>query len=127
MLKLISNVSRRGLVLGALALCLTTTAAWARVNSQAPFDYPGVNSGGNLDANLGTSGFINLNVNTNTGKFHAFGKNVVGNLSGKAQTFMNAEVDVNAPIPIIFTSSRYSCSKKGVASVAASGMALPPA
>ena len=123
MLKLISNVSRRGLVLGALALCLTTTAAWARVNSQAPFDYPGVNPGGNLDANLGTSGFINLNVNTNTGKFHAFGKNVVRNLSGKAQTFTNVPFNIeNATV----TSSRYSCLKKGFASVAASGMVLPP-
>ena len=127
MLKLISNVSRRGLVLGALALCLTTTAAWARVTySQAPCYYPGVNPDGNLNVNLGRLGAININVNTNTGKVHAFGKNVVGNLSGKAQTFINAEVDVIAPIPVTFTSSRYSCSKKGFATVAASGMALPP-
>ena len=125
MLKLISNVSRRGLVLGALALCLTTTAAWARVNSQVPFVYPGVDPGGNLDDGpLGTSGLINLNVNTNTGKFHAFGKNVVRNLSGKAQTFTNVPFDIqNATV----TSSRYSCLKKGVASVAASGMVSPAA
>ena len=124
MLKLISNLSRRGLVLGALALCLTTTAAWARVNSQVPFLYPGVDPEGNLDGMLGTSGLINYNVNTNTGKFKASGKATVPNLSGKAQTFINVPFDIqNATV----TSSRYSCSKKGVASLAASGMALPPA
>ena len=125
MLKLISNLSRRGLVLGALALCLTTTTAWAlNVNGQVLSFYPGVDPEGNLDGMLGTSGLININVNTNTGKFKASGKNVVQNLSGKAQTFKNVPFDIqNATV----TSSRYSCSKKGVASVAASGMALPPA
>ena len=122
MLKLISNVSRRGLVLGALALCLTTTAAWARVNAQVPCFYLGVNEGGNLDVTLGTSAFINFNVNTNTGKFKASGKATVQNLSGKTQTFAN--VPVISPVPATYTSSRYSCSKKGVASVAASGMVL---
>jgi len=109
------------LVLGALALCLTTTAAWARVNGQAPCFYPGVNVGGNLDDALGAEAFINFNVNTETGKFHASGKATVQNLSGKAQTFINVPVNVDAPV--IFTSSRYSCSKKGAASLAASGMA----
>ncbi|MCX7408613.1 MAG: hypothetical protein NTZ32_11090 [Planctomycetales bacterium] len=125
MLKLISNVSRRGLVLGALALCLTTTTAWAlNVNAQVPCFYPGVNAGGNLDGMLGTSGLININVNTNTGKFHASGKATVQNLSGERQTFTNVPFDIqNATV----TSSRYSCSKKGVASLAGSGMALPPA
>ena len=126
MLKLISNVSRRGLVLGALALCLTTTTAWAlNQNVQIPCLYFGVNAEGNLDGILGTSGLINFNVNTNTGKFKASGKATVQNLSGKAQTFINVPVNVDSPV--MFTSSRYSCSKTGKASVAASGMALPPA
>ena len=120
MLKLISNVSRRGLVLGALALCLTTTTAWA-LNVQLPCLYPGVNAGGNLDGSLGFVGAINFNVNTNTGKFRASGKATVQNLSGKAQTFINVPVNVDSPV--MFTSSRYSCSKTGKASVAASGMA----
>ena len=120
MLKLISNVSRRGLVLGALALCLTTTAAWAHVNIQVPCFYPGVNEGGNLDDELGAAAFINFNINTETGKFHASGKATVQNLSGKAQIFINVPVIVE--FPVMFTSSRYSCSKKGVASVAGSGM-----
>ena len=119
MLKLISNVSRRGLVLGALALCLTTTTAWA-LNVQTLCLYPGVNAGGNLDGSLGLIGLINFNVNTNTGKFRASGKATVQNLSGKAQIFINVPVIVE--FPVMFTSSRYSCSKKGVASVAGSGM-----
>ena len=119
MLKLISNVSRRGLVLGALALCLTTTTAWA-LNVQTLCLYPGVNAGGNLDGSLGLIGLINFNVNTKTGKFHASGKATVQNLSGKAQIFINVPVIVE--FPVMFTSSRYSCSKKGVASVAGSGM-----
>lgn len=128
MLKLISNVSRRGLVLGALALCLTTTTAWAlNVNAQVPCFYPGVDAGGNLDALLGTSGLINFNVNTKTYKFHASGKATVPNLSGERQTFTNVPMNLFTPVPATYTSSRYSCSKKGVASVAASGMALPPA
>ena len=121
MLKLISNVSRRGLVLGALALCLTTTTAWAlNVNLQIPCFYPGVNAGGNLDDGLGAEAFINFNINTKTYKFHASGKATVQNLSGKAQIFINVPVIVE--FPVMFTSSRYSCSKKGVASVAGSGM-----
>ena len=120
MLKLISNVSRRGLVLGALALCLTTTTAWA-LNVQTLCLYPGVNAGGNLDGSLGLIGLINFNVNTKTGKFHASGKATVQNLSGKAQIFINVPVIVE--FPVMFTSSRYSCSKTGKASVAASGMA----
>ena len=119
MLKLISNVSRRGLVLGALALCLTTTTAWA-LNVQTLCLYPGVNAGGNLDGSLGLIGLINFNVNTKTGKFHASGKATVQNLSGKAQIFINVPVIVE--FPVMFTRSRYSCSKKGVASVAGSGM-----
>ena len=124
MLKLISNLSRRGLVLGALALCLTTTTAWAlNVNAQVPSFYPGVDPEGNLDGLLGTSGLINLNVNTNTGKFKASGKNVVTNLSGKTQTFKNVEPQLLVIAPMIaYKSGRYSCLKKGVASVAASGI-----
>ena len=127
MLKLISNLSRRGLVLGALALCLTTTTAWAlNVNLQIPCFYPGVNAGGNLDDGLGAEAFINFNINTKTYKFHASGKATVQNLSGERQIFTNVPVNT-PPIPVTYTSSRYSCSKKGVASVAASGMVSPPA
>ena len=124
MLKLISNVSRRGLVLGALALCLTTTTAWAlNVNFQIPCFYPGVNAGGNLDDGLGAEAFINFNINTKTYKFHASGKATVQNLSGKTQTFKNVEPQLLVIAPMIaYTSGRYSCSKKGVASVAGSGM-----
>ena len=123
MLKLISNVSRRGLVLGALALCLTTTAAWAQVNIQVPCFYPGVNEGGNLDDELGAAAFINFNINTETGKFHASGKATVQNLSGKTQTFKNVEPQLLVIAPMIaYKSGRYSCLKKGVASVAASGI-----
>ena len=122
MLKLISNVSRRGLVLGALALCLTTTTAWA-LNVQTLCLYPGVNAGGNLDGSLGLIGLINFNVNTKTGKFHASGKATVQNLSGKTQTFKNVEPQLLVIAPMIaYKSGRYSCLKKGVASVAASGI-----
>ena len=119
MLKLISNVSRRGLVLGALALCLTTTTAWA-LTVQVPFLFPGVDAQGNLSDGLGSQSNIIANVNTKTGKFKASGKAQVQNLSGKTQTFTN--VPVNIP-NVTVTSSRYSCKKTGAASVAASGMA----
>lgn len=119
MLKLICNVSRRGLVLGALALCLTTTTAWA-LTVQVPFLFPGVDAGGNLSDALGAQSNVNANINTKTGKFKASGKAKVQNLSGKTQTFTN--VPVNIP-GVTVTSSRYSVSKKGAASVAASGMA----
>jgi len=119
MLKLISNVSRRGLVLGALALCLTTTTAWATL-VQGGYLFPGVDMGGNLSNGLGTPGFVNVNVNTNNGKFKASGKAQVQNLSGRTQTFTNVPVDIPN---VTVTSSRYSCKKAGAASVAASGMA----
>jgi len=118
MLKVISNVSRRGLVLGALALCLTTTTAWATL-VQGGYLFPGVDMGGNLSNGLGTPGFIIANINTNTGKYKASGKAVVQNLSGKTQTFINSPV---ISLGGTVTSSRYSCSKKGAASLAASGM-----
>ncbi len=117
MLKLISNVSRRGLVLGALALCLGTTTAWA-LTVQVPFLFPGVDAGGNLSDVLGTQSNINANVNTKTGKFKAAGKATVQNKSGKAQTFLN--VPVNVPGATV-TSSKYSVSKKGAASATAAG------
>ena len=119
MLKLISNVSRRGLVLGALALCLGTTTAWA-VNVQFPFLFPGIDAGGNLSDEIGTESSIKVSVNTKSGKFHASGKAQVQNLSGKNQTYNNSAVNIPG---VTLKSSRYSCSKKGKASVAASGMA----
>ena len=119
MMKLISNVSRRGLVLGALALCLGTTTAWA-LTVQVALLFPGVDAGGNLSNGLGTQGVVNANVNTTTGKFRASGKAKVQNLSGKKQTFLN--VPVNVPNATV-TSSRYSVSKKGDATVAAAGTA----
>ena len=119
MLKLISNVSRRGLVLGALALCLTTTTAWA-LTVQVPFLFPGVDAQGNLSDGLGTQSQVIATVNTTNGKFRASGKAQVQNLSGKGQAFKNTPVNIPG---VIVTSSRYSCSKTGKASVAASGMA----
>ncbi len=119
MLKIISNVSRRGLVLGALSLCLATTTAWA-LTVQVPLLFPGVDAGGNLSEALGTQSQVSANINTKTGKFKASGKAAVQNLSGKTQTFTN--VPVNIPNATV-TSSRYSVSKKGAATVAASGMA----
>lgn len=116
-MKLISNVSRRGLVLGALALCLGTTTAWA-LTVQVPFLFPGVNAQGNLSDGLGTQSQVIANVNTTTGKFKASGKAQVQNLSGKKQTFLN--VPVNVPGATV-TSSKYSVAKKGAATAAAAG------
>ena len=118
MLKVISNVSRRVLVLGALALCLMTTTAWA-LTVQVPFQFPGVDAGGNLDVMLGKGGFIYAIVNTKTGKWKASGKAKVQNLSGKKQTWTNIPFMIPG---VTFTSSSYSCSKKGDASASASGM-----
>lgn len=119
MLKIISNVSRRGLVLGALALCLATTTAWALI-VQVPLLFPGVDAGGNLSDALGTQSVVNANINTKTGKFKASGKATVQNKSGAKQTFLN--VPVNIPGATV-TSSRYSVSKMGAATVAAAGTA----
>lgn len=119
MVKLISNVSRRGLILGALALCLTTTTAWA-LTVQVPFLFPGVDAGGNLSDALGTQSQVIANVNTKTGKFRASGKATVRNLSGKTQTFTN--VPVNIPGATV-TSSRYVVTKKGAATATAAGTA----
>ena len=120
MLKLICNVSRRGLVLGALVLCFATATAWA-LTVQVPLLFPGVDAGGNLSDGLGTQSVVNVNINTQTGKFRASGKATVRNLSGAKQTFLNAPVDIPG---VTVTSSRYSVSKKGAAMVAAAGTAL---
>ncbi len=117
MVKLISNVSRRGLVLGALALCLGTTTAWA-LTVQVPFLFPGVDAGGNLSNALGTQAQVSANVNTNTGRFRASGKATVQNKSGAKQTFLNVPVNITGAT---VTSSRYSVSKTGAAMVSAAG------
>ena len=119
MLKLISNVSRRVLVLGALALCLTTTAAWA-VQEEIEYLFPGVDAGGNLNDNNGTYSTIIANVNTKNGNFTARGKAQVQNLSVKKQTYKNTPLDISG---VTVKSSRYIVSKTGAASLVAHGTA----
>ena len=119
MLKLISNVSRRALVLGALALCLTTTAAWA-VQVEIGYLFPGVDAGGNLDDEYGTESTIKANVNTRNGKFTAKGKAQVQNLSVKKQAYKNTSVNISG---VTVKSSLYKVSKTGAASVVARGTA----
>ena len=119
MLKLISNVSRRVLVLGALALCLTTTAAWA-VHVEIGYLFPGVDAGGNLDDGYGTESTIKANVNTRDGKFTAHGKAQVQNLSRRNQKYKNTSVNIDG---VTVNSSLYRVSKTGAAHVVAHGTA----